>query len=255
MKTASPVSFLVLCVLLFTSGCVSGGKKWWSPATWFSDSSAKAADLAGTYLAKKQGDAVQAAKVEVAKTGEALSHAPDSREVALAIRFNDNADALLAQAAQPLTVAERQAVKQLVAELRSDNAAIRSAAESRQKSSEQRQAALSEELAAAEKKLSAAQSELRTAFDRENALANELRNERVVKWSLAGAALICALGWAYLRYVAGGLPSALGSMMARLEKKSPTLAEDIRPFLDSETNRSEQAGIRAAYLKAREAAK
>lgn len=239
---------VLLSVLLF-SGCASGGKKWWSPGTWWSDSEARASDRAIVSVVEAKTDAVKAAHREVAKTGEVLTFAAPSRETDLARRFNDNASSLLTQAAGPLTLEESSGDKALVAALRSENQDTRKAAEARQKSLESDLADLSEEVAKAERKLFDAQGDLRQAFARENELANTLRNERMIKWSLAAAAVLAAAGWAYVRYVAGGLPSALGRVLASAEGKSPQLASDLRGLLDVETSLSEQRAIRGHYLK------
>ena len=237
-----------LRVLLFLSlfllaGCVSGGKKWWSPGTWFSSSEAHSADKAVATLAVKQAAAIKAAHVEVAKTSEALVHAPESREVELARQFNDTADALLTQGSGAIPLKEIQELKKLVADLRSENAQVRAAAEARQAASDKSIAAISGDLASAERKLGEAQSDLRTAFDRENALADQLRNERMVRWTLAGLSLVLAAGWLYVRYVAGGLPSALVRTLRDADKEDPSAAKIIRRYLDRNLDRNEQDSI------------
>lgn len=237
----------LLAALALLSGCTTAGKHWWSPGTWFSGRAAQVADRAADALDHKKDEAVQAAHVEVAKTGEALTHAADSREIELARRFNGNAEALLTQGSGPLALAQQQELRKIVADLRSQNAQVRAAAEQSQQAGEQRLAKLSAELAAKQHELTAAQADLRTAFDRENALADQLRNERMVKWSLAGAALLCALGWAYVRYIAGGLPNALGAMLRSAERKSPALAMDVRELLDAHLDRNEQDAVRARF--------
>lgn len=241
----------LLLLVLLVSGCASSGKKWWSPGTWFSDSEAKASDRAIVSVAEAKTDVVKAAHREVTKTGEALDFAPASRETDLARRFNANASSLLTQAAGPLTLEESSSDRALVAALRSENQDTRRAAESKQKSLERDLAELSEEVAKAERELSKAQVDLRQAFARENELANTLRNERMIKWSLAAATVLAAAGWAYVRYVAGGLPSVLGRVLATAEGRSPQLANDLRGLLDVETNRYEQSAIRGHYLRAK----
>lgn len=243
---------IALAFSLLLWGCASGtGVRWWSPATWTSGSEARATDRAIETRDVRREAVLAAGHIEVAKTVEALTDAPESREVTLAQRFSGNAAALFDQALGPLPVDEVQALKQLVAELRSENAAIRATAEERQHKSESAQATLSSALGAAQKKLAAAQGDLRQAFERENALANTLRNERMIKWGLAGLAVLLALGWAYVRYFAGGIPSAIGSLLASTEKTSPKLAEDFRALLDAKLNRHEQAHIAGHYLKSR----
>lgn len=241
----------VFAILLLSGCATSGAKHWWSPATWFSDAAAKSSDKAVTKLERSQETAVKAAHLEVAKTGEALIFAPDSREVELARSFNDNANQLLNQASGVVDLAELQKLKALVRDLRSENVQVRAAAEVTQKKNEAAIAGVSSELSSAQKKLTEAHGNLRQAFDRENELANTLRNERVIRWSLAGALVLAAAGWAYVRFMAGGLPGAIGSALVSLERKNPSIADELRAALDSATNRHEQAQIAAEYAKAK----
>ncbi len=243
MKTRA----LILIFALLLAGCTTTGKHWWSPGTWFSSSEAKGADKAVATLNIRQEAVIKAAHVEVAKTAEALDHAPESREIELARKFNDTADALLTQGSGPLPLKEIQELKALVRDLRSENAQVRASAETRQAASEKSIATISSDLATATKKLDEAQADLRTAFDRENALADELRNERMVRWTLVGLTLVCAAGWLYVRYVAGGLPSALGRVLRDAQAKSPALADDLRGLLDANLDRNEQAAVRKHF--------
>jgi hypothetical protein len=235
------------------TGCSSSGAntRWWNPGTWFSGSAGRATDRAEIKLDAKREQALAAAHIEVAKTGEALDVAPSSRAVELAKRFNDNADTLLTQSVGAITAKDLQDMRQLVDGLMSENAAIRTDAEARQKGEEKKQAAISAELAEAQRKLSEAQGDLRQAFDRENALANQLRNQRFILWGLAGTAILLAVAWAYVRYIAGGLPSALGHVLAAAERKSPQLADDFRSLLDTHLNRHEQTNIASHYIRAK----
>jgi hypothetical protein len=230
--------------MLALAGCSSGvGMRWWNPATWRSASEAHATDRAESRRDAKREEVIKAAHREVAKSTEALRSAPASREVELASRFSENADALLTQATGAITIGEWQALKKLVADLRSENEQVRAAAEQSQQASETAIAGLSAELAAAQTRLTAATSRLREAFDRENALANQLRNERLIRWGLAGAAIILAAGWLYVRFALGGLPMAAGKLMRDLRAKHSGAADIVEPIFDSYLNRYEQRAI------------
>jgi hypothetical protein len=237
-----PPFFFALVLTLALVGCTSGGgAKWYAPATWFSAREAKANDRAETKRDEKREEVLKAAQLEVAKTKEALSFAPESREVELAQRFNGNADVLLGQSIGSIQVADLVIIRKLVADLRSENATLRAEGEARQKASETQNGKLSAALGEAERKLRATELNLRAAFDRENALANELRSQRALLWIAGGIAVLCAIGWAYLKFAVGGLPNALGMARKLMEKEAPELAKQVAPFYTRFMNRHEQA--------------
>lgn len=240
-----------MVAILFLSGCATGpaGSTWWNPGTWFSHHAAASVDSAAVKVDKKEDAAVKAAQTEVVKTGEALEAAPPSREVELAKRFNGNAETLLAQATGPLSLGDSAALKALVRDLRSETAATREKAEKAQKKAEESLSELSADLQEAQGKLAKAETNLRAAFERENALANKYRNIRFVAVGAVVLSLVLGGLWLYVRYSVGGLPAAVGRMLADAQGKSPQLAGDIRSLLDAVTNRHEQAAISAEYVK------
>ena len=199
---------------LALAGCGTTGKHWWSPGTWGSSRPAEQAARAETKLDAAQDKAVRVARAEVSKAGIALASAPESRPVEVSRRTIANAQALLDQVAGPLTAEEAADIRRIVADLLSDHAATRSAAEARQAAAEGRLSELSQKVAAAGAALDAANTKLAAAFARENALADQLRNERARRvWILGGGSLlilICAAGWLWLQISAGGIPRADG---------------------------------------------
>lgn len=238
---------LILCALLL-AGCTTTGKHWWSPATWSSSAPAQRVEVAETKLDAAQDKAVRAARAEVSKANIALATAPESRPVEVSRRTIANAQSLLDQVAGPLTAEEAADIRRIVADLLSDNATIRAAAEAKQATAEERIASLSQDLAAKSADLDSANGKLAAAFARENALADQLRNERARRaWLIGGGSLlILALGagWLWVQVASGGIPKALGSVLKGLDEKSPEQANAIRALLDPVLNRIEQAAIR-----------
>lgn len=226
------------------AGCASSsGVRWYAPATWFSAREAKAADNADAKQDAAREAAVKAAQRLTHEAAEALAAAPASRPVEVATEANAGAVALLDQAAGPLTAADLAAVRKQVAGLLSDNAALRAEAEAARAKNRESLAALSERLARADAAVAAAQRDLRSAFDRENALANELRAQRALAWIVGSVAVLCAAGWIYLRFAVGGLPRAAGLLMRDLRQAHPDTAKIVAPLFDSYLNRHEQAAI------------
>ena len=248
MRAALLLPLLLAAVLLLGGGCTTTGKHWWSPATWLSSRPAEQAARAESKLDAAQDNAVRVARAEVSKAGIALASAPESRPVEVSRRTIANAQALLDQVAGPLTADEAADIRRIVADLLSDHAATRSAAEARQAAAEGRLAELSRQLSGAGAALDAANTKLAAAFARENALADELRNERARRWWIIGGGalllLVVSAGWIYVQVISGGLPRALGSVLKGLDEKAPEQANAIRDLLDPVLNRIEQAAIR-----------
>ncbi len=248
---------IFLCFMLCLAGCATGtAAKWYAPATWFSRAPAAAAEKA---IAKEQQAAVKvdatedrathAAHVEIAKTQLALTAAQSSRAVEVARRTNANALALLDQF-DALTAEEQTAARTLVADLLSENAERAAVAEKAQAASETELTKLSRALTAAEAEretargaTATAEAKLRAAFDRENALANELRAAVALRWILAGVAVLASAAYLYVRYALGGLPVAFSKGLADLRAKGVIPPAHEPNAFDSYLNRSEQAAI------------
>ena len=252
MKRKCTFLTLVLIGCLSLGGCAStGSTRWYAPATWFSHSAADKADKAAVVEDTARDNVVKAAQQAAHKTQDALAAAPASRPVTVARVANDNAVALLDQANGPLTAGELTAIRQQVADLLSENADIRAKAESAEAANQTAIAAISTRLADAIRGSETANASLRDAFERENALANELRTQRALKWILGSVAVLAGAGYLYVRFFLGGIPSAIGGALSHIERTSPGVADVLRNALDSHLNRSEQSAIRAGYSKAK----
>jgi hypothetical protein len=247
LATVGVVLALLVLVLLL-SGCSTSttGARWYAPASWFSAREANASDRADAKQDKARASAIHAAQRATHETAEALAAAPASRPVEVATESNASAVALLDQAAGPLTAAELAAVRKQVAGLLSDNAKLRAEAERARDKTRADDAALSERLAKADAAVLAAGAKLREAFDRENALANELRGQRALAWILGGVALVAAAAWGYVQITLGGMPAALGVARRAIEAKSPELAAAVAPYYAAALDRTEKAKIKRA---------
>lgn len=231
--------------------------KWYAPATWFSHAPANAVDSAHEKETAAERAAVKLAQKATHETEIALGAATDSRPVTVARESTRTARGLLDQIAGPLTAAELGELRATIAGLLSDNAQIRAEAERNHARDTQTVAEISARLAKTQAASEAAEKGLRAAFERENNLANELRSARALHWILGGCAVLALAGWVYVRFFLGGIPGAVGSMLAKMEKSHPDLAGTpenpgpLRIALNSGANRHEQATIFNAYLKAR----
>jgi hypothetical protein len=246
LKRALSARFGTLCVIcLALSGCASGtsGVKWWAPSTYFSHAPADKVDRAVSKEDAAREGVIKAAQKTAHETSIALAEAPQSRPVDVAVDSNASTVALLDQAAGPLSAGELSKLRATVTGLLSENAKIRAEAE-KQRAKEQRDiAGLSAALAKAETASETAKESLRKAFERENALANELRAQKAAIWIVGALAVILAAGWIYARIALGGIPSAIGMAMSDLKVKHPDVAKLVAPIYKGYLNRSEQAEI------------
>ena len=237
---------LILSLLLF-SGCATGtGGHWWAPSTWGKHKPADNVDNAIKVEDKAREAVLKAAQKSAHETSFALSAAPHSRPVSVATSFNADTVSLLDQATGALAAPDLSRLRETVAGLLSENAELRSKAEASQRAEQSNIAAVAGKLAEAQVKTEDAEKKLRGAFDRENALANELRSQRAFLWILGALALLAVIGAVYLRMALGGIPTALGGALSKL---TPDARESITAQLDSYLNRSEQALVRAAFNK------
>ncbi len=236
--------FIALVLALVLCGCATtGGARWFAPATWFSSSEAKSADKAGAKLDEARERAIKAAQATAHETKHALEAAPESRAVEVARESNDQTVTLLDQVAGPITASEADRIRRQVDGLLSDNAALRAEGEKLRAANRAQLVALSGQLEKFATAFAKAQGELRTAFERENALANELRTQRAVAWIAGGIAVLCAAGWIYVKFFLGGMPTAIGLALKKLRAERPELAEQVAPFYAKYLNRHEQAAI------------
>jgi hypothetical protein len=215
------------------SACATseGHATWWNPTTWGKNRPAERVDAAREQIAEReavlsaaQTEAIRAARDEAHKTDAALELAPaDNKAVAVAKRTNTNATFILddlAGAPDARQIAEiKQLVQGLVAGL---PAALKAQAQAEQQledTSQQLKQAQTD-LADAHKALGAANAQLRESWDREHALANTLRNERLMRWGITGLAVLLGIGALYLKLAYGGILSGVGGALADLRKSS-----------------------------------
>lgn len=232
--------FALVAVLLL-SGCATGtGAKWYAPASWFSHRPADTVDKAAARVDAAAEKAVKAAQRATHETAHALAQAPASRPVAVAVASNDTAMRLLDQVAGPLTTQEVTKLQGLVNRLMSENDEIRLKAEKERIKNESEIAKVSENLGKMQSALSKAQGNLREAFERENALANELRAQRALLWIGGTVAILLGAAFLYVKVVYGGLPSAAGLLMRDLRTKHPDAAKIVEPMFDTYLSRREQ---------------
>jgi len=218
------VIIAALGVFLCLTGCASTGHgvRLWAPATWFSHAPAAAADKAHAEQTKADAvadsaadKATRAAHVEIAKADFASISLPPSRATDLVRRFNANGLGLLDQV-EPLTAAEASELRTLVSSLLSQNAETVATAEKKQAEAENESSRLSRELAsaradatAASQRADNADAKLRAAFDRENALANDLRAQHARFWIAVAAFVIVSAFALYAKLALGGVGAAL----------------------------------------------
>lgn len=232
---------LSLVAVLLLSGCATGtGAKWYAPASWFSHRPADTVDKAAARVDAAAEKAVKAAQRATHETAHALAQAPASRPVAVAVASNDTAMRLLDQVAGPLTTEEVAKLQSLVNRLMSENDEIRLKAEKERIKNESEVAKVSENLGKMQSALSKAQGNLREAFERENALANELRAQRALLWIGGTVAILLGAAFLYVKVVYGGLPSAAGLLMRDLRTKHPDAAKIVEPMFDTYLSRREQ---------------
>jgi hypothetical protein len=239
------LGIFTLPVLLMVAGCATGTTaKWYAPATWFSHGAADTVDRAEKKESEAQDAAIKQAQKTAHETQLALNAAPDSRPVAVARESNDVTVQLLDQVAGPLTAADAEKLKRMVTGLVSENAAIRAQAEKARAEDRQNVIEISARLARAEAATAAANDKLRAAFERENALANELRSQRALLWIAGGVAVLLGAGWLYVQITLGGLPKATGALISAVRAKHPDIAENLTDLYDTYLDRKEQLLIR-----------
>lgn len=246
------LGLLLSGALVVMVGCASSSTnvKAWNPFTWFSGSEARTQAKAAARVDEKREAVFKAAQIAGHEAATALAAAPASRPVEVATESANTASALMDQALGAPTVGELAALRARVTALLSENESVRSAAEKERASIRADAAALSRELAAASAARAKAEANLAGAFARENAIANKYRNLMFGFWAAVAIALLTAAGWIYLKFSVGGLPGALGRILAAADQKHPEQAELFRGLLDTHLNRSEQSSIAGHVAKA-----
>jgi hypothetical protein len=231
-----------ILLLLTLTGCAtsptgSGLLSWWTQR---GERAAARADTAHDAAREAQ---LVAARVEAEKTAAAAAVLPKSSEAELTQRFAGNTTDLLAQAVPNVTAAQLATVRQLVADLRSGDAAIVAAAEARQAKAERNNADLSRELAATAARLVAADTRATEIAATNARLASQML---ALKWAAGlGTALTIASTLAAVAYRANafGLADGVARGLADLRRKQPGVADLATGALDAGLNRAEQSKI------------
>lgn len=236
---------MTLALATILSGCAAPGSnaRWWSPGTWFSGSEARRVETLNAQL----GDAVGRAQKEAQRAAHevrfALERAAPSRPVEVARESNGAAVAVLDQIAGPLTYGEIESLKRQVDRLLSENEQMRAQGENDRAIRRSEAAEATSSIADLTDRLGRANASLKDAFTRENALANELRNARMIRWALIGAAVLFAGLWVYVQMTLGGIPRAVGQGLSMLRMSNPKAGELATQIFDGLTNRGEQRRI------------
>ncbi len=249
----------LICSCLLLAGCVGApgtGMKWYNPTTWFSGSAGRESAKIDAKIEKSSDKAIDEAQKAAHATQVALSGAPQSRPVDVARASNDNVVALLDQVGGPLSAADAAQLKERVRLLVSDVATERARGEAMQQDAQRKIESVSRDLAELGEAKKKADADLAKAFERENSLANELRNEKWWSWfwriTIGAVVLIVGVAYVYLRWTIGGMPTALSGALASLRASDPAIAEKLTGALDVHLSPAEQSMIR--LLVARKAA-
>ncbi len=259
MKRSLTILYLGTLAFGWAACSTTGGTrnvKFWNPATWFSHHAAAVVDAAKAQEQQAQSDrdqkkeqAIHAAHVEFAKAGVAAPALPAGPEADLVKRFDANGLGLLDQV-DPLTGEEMSDVRQIVADLLSKDAARVAAAEEKQSAAEGNLTKLSRDYTDLQAKyettkaeLDAANAKLRMGYDRENALANEERNEVFRRWACIVVIILLVLLSLYLRMGLGGVGEAVAELPKVL---GPEGAGKVVSLLDGATDALHQHIISAA---------
>jgi len=236
---------LIVAIALCFTGCSSTGG--FNPLrSWFGRKAA-AEQKAEVKAGVLEDKTVDAAQVEVVKTGIALEAAPPSRPVEVAKRTNDNAEALLNQR-KPLNAATLAEVKTTVAGLLSVETAKREAAEKAQLATEKQNQTLSQELeqTRADLKELAKARAVEAANNLE--LANQLRWANIVKYAGIAASTLLSLAVIAYRLNIGRLQTGAAEVLAKLQASHPEAATTARSALDAILHTGEQRGVAKAFF-------
>lgn len=251
----------VLWLASALGGCATNprdtGVRVWNPLTWFSRSEATASDRAEAKLAtartvedSARENLLRVAQRDAHEAALALLSAPPSRPVEIASEAADQAVANLDQALGSLSADTREAIRRQITALLSDNATLRAEGESLRTTQRERDAQAARDLTAAARRTTAAEAvadtaraDLRSAYDRENALANELRAQIWQTWLSRGAAAIATLVALAYRANAFGMADGIARGLADLRKKQPGVADLATGALDVGLNRAEQTTL------------
>ncbi len=226
MKTSVAFWSLYFALLLWAAlacGCML-------PAPWTRDRAAIVEKAEGK--ADVARDAVlRRAQAETAVAEIALRSAPPSRPVEIAREATASAGSMQAQALGPLAEADRQRLEKLVADLQSENAAIRNEAERDRADDAQRAARASAALSEANARVDAAEAKLAAAYERERSLASLVRKAVWAAIGLGVLAVVAGVAVVAIKLNLGGslslAQSTLGHVVTGVEKLRSTAPDAV----------------------------
>lgn len=229
-------ALLLLVALAFgLGGCntrTGSGVKWYNPATWLSGSSLRQVESVTVKLGDAEAKFLKEAQRASHETKLALARAPKSRPVDVATESNEVATAALDQLAGPLTIEESAALRKQVEGLLSEVETVRAQAESERTVRRLEISEASNTIHDLRQSLNDATAKMATDFARENAMANELRNQRFWKWAMIALAVVLGGLWLYARFALGGIPQGIGRGLAILRAKYPVAGEQATAVFD-----------------------
>lgn len=251
MKPSRPIRAILVCALYVAAilwlaaqaGCTSQGGFGSGIFKVWTQRGERAAAKAETKHDAAREAQLEAARLEAEKTAAAADALPPSPEAEITQRFAGNTADLLAQAVPGATAEQLAAVRQLVADLRSQDAAVVAAAEARQAKAEKDNAATSRRLAATA-----------TAATRANARASEIAADNAelaadLLWmravAIAGSIGTTLLGIAAImvRLNLGNANGALADVLTTIRAKAPHAAPYATAAADAALSRGQQTKI------------
>jgi hypothetical protein len=232
----------VLCAV-FLTGCSSSSPQGSGLLGWWATRGERAERKAEAKYEDTRESQLIAARLEAEKTAQAAAVLPDSPEADLTQRFAGNTVDLLAQSVPGVSADQLAAVRQLIADLRSQDAKVVAAAERRQAQAEKDNDTLSRKLADAADKLTAAESRADVIAADNAKLAGQML---ALKWAtgLATFATIAATVAAFAyRTNAFGFADGIARGIVDIRRKNPAIADIVTDALDAGLNRPEQSAV------------
>lgn len=235
MKTIAAI----IAVMLL-AGCVSWPKFAWP---WSKDRE-KVVQKAEAKMDTARDDVLRRSQSDTTVASIAIRSAPESRPVAVAREAIDSAASLQAQALGPVAEIDRQRLEKLVADLLSENAEVRAAAEKDRAGDRAENVRVTALLAKTQASLDDAIAKIRQGYSREKELADSYRS---IFWKLIGAivlALILAAAWIYLRVTTGGALSRIVEGIEHFKGAHPASAPGLLDMLSKRLNEADKAIVR-----------
>jgi hypothetical protein len=213
---AAPLLFVVLVLMLAGCSSVGTNKKWYSPATWFSDSAAQTVERLETKEDVLIDGVSKSGQIELFKTTVALNSplfAPE-KKIEVASRTANNALNLFEQVS-PLTIGEKWEAENVTLGLLADLDDARRSQEQAEKAYREQ----GEDLAGVREELKGAGERAKDEAARNLALANQLRTERLIKWGAILGNGLLIIGVFFYRNNFLGLADGVARGIGGMQKK------------------------------------